>query len=140
MESKKVNQLFVTQYSEYPGPRYCVQGPFSGEDYYHKVLNSEFYKAITNEEKLQINLDGTAGYASSFLDEALGNLVYDFGEIAVKNNIFIVSEQEPEWKEMILNDVFNQWEQRRKNIEAPKKTIDHPDHFTIKDVKITKTT
>ena len=36
-------------------------------------------KSFETKIKLQVVLDGTAGYAPSFLDEAFGNLVYDFG-------------------------------------------------------------
>lgn len=34
---------------------------------------------------LLVDLDGTSGYPSSFLDEAFGELVYDFSLEEVKN-------------------------------------------------------
>lgn len=126
---KKIRNIAVINYSLDPGPRYIRQGDHSGEDYYHRVLNGEFYSALMNDEILEISLDGTSGYASSFLDEAFGNLVYDFTLEKVKSNIFIVSEEEPEWKEMIENESFIEWEQRRKDKREPVKTFDHEEWY-----------
>lgn len=81
---------------------------------------------MINGQVLEISLDGTSGYASSFLDEAFGNLVYDFSLDKVKSSISIVSEEEPEWKDMIENESFNEWEKRRKDQREPEKTVNHP--------------
>ncbi|MGN6601472.1 MAG: STAS-like domain-containing protein [Ginsengibacter sp.] len=131
-------KLIVREYSEYPGPRYCDQGDCSGEDFYHTILNTAFAESYKKNQKLLIDLDGTAGYASSFLDEAFGNLVYDFSLENVKTKIEIISNQEPDWIDMITNDVFIDWEERRKNKEAPKKTVDHPAWYRIQDKELIK--
>jgi hypothetical protein len=128
MESTKF-KLIITEYTEYPGPRYCNQGEHSGEDFYHQKLNSTFYQAISNGNKLTIDLDGTAGYASSFLDEAFGNLVFDFSLDLVKPNLEIISTQEPDWKVMIMNNIINDWEKRRIKDEIPKKTVAHEEWY-----------
>lgn len=118
---KETRKIAVINYSLDPGPRYVRQGDDSGEDYYHKILNNEFYEALINGQVLEISLDGTSGYASSFLDEAFGNLVYDFSLDKVKSSVSIVSEEEPEWKDMIENESFNEWEKRRKDQREPEK-------------------
>lgn len=112
-------------FSEFPGLRNCSISEKSGEEFYHTILNSAFKEAFENEEKLIVNLDYTDGYASSFLDEAFGNLVYDFTLGIVTNVIEIVSIQEPHWVEMIRNQTFLQWEARRLRKERPKVTIVH---------------
>jgi hypothetical protein len=112
-----------------PGPRYCYQGDDSGEDFYHKVLNGKFKESFEKNEILIVNLDGPDGYASSFLDEAFGNLVFDFGLNNVKGRIEIISEEEPEWIEMIETETYEQWEQRRKENSAPKKTVVHDEWY-----------
>ncbi len=138
MEQGK-NKLIIADYSEYPGPRYCSQGKSSGEEFYHSVLNSEFANALTSEKKLEIILDGTAGFASSFLDEAFGNLIYDFSIKIVKKNIEIISKQEPDWGKMIFDEVFNDWERRRIDGVNPKKTKIHPEWFRlVKDELVKK--
>lgn len=121
----------IKEFSEYPGLRHCSISDDSGEEFYHKILNKSFKEAYEKREMLVINLDDTAGYAPSFLDEAFGNLVYDFGITTVNNFLEIVSVQEPDLKEMILNETFKQWEQRRKNQDVPKKTDTHPSWFRL---------
>jgi len=125
MEKEK-NIIIIADYSKSPGPRYCYQGDDSGEDFYHKILNDKFKISLEKEIILIVNLDGPDGYASSFLDEAFGNLVYDFGLQNVKKYIKIISDEEPEWIDMIENETYIQWEQRRKDSQDPKKTTDHP--------------
>jgi len=137
MEPNKY-KLIIADYSEYPGPRYCIQGDHSGEDFYHTRLNGEFFIALENHMKLTIELDGTAGFASSFLDEAFGNLVFDFSSDTVKSNIIIISNQEPDWKEMIMNNIIPDWESRRKKKETPKKTQEHNEWYRLENGTLIK--
>lgn len=132
------NLIYIKDFSEYPGLRHCSISDDSGEEYYHKVLNTIFKETIENDEKITVNIDLTAGYAPSFLDEAFGNLVYDFGLKSVKKHLEIISEQEPDLKEMILDETFNQWQERRDNGDAPKKTDKHNSWFRFIDGKIIK--
>jgi hypothetical protein len=106
MENK--TKLEISQYSMNPGTRYINQGDDSGEDFYHKCLNRKYQEALIKKESLVVDLDGTNGYASSFLDEAFGNLVYDFGLDSVKKNIILISREEPEWIDMINDETFNE--------------------------------
>ncbi len=117
--------LYVSKYTEFPGLRHCSISDFSGEDYYHNILNEAFFLATQNKEILTINLDNTAGFAPSFLDETFGNLIYDFGIDLVQKNIKLISEDEPYLINLIKNETFIQWEERRKKNITPKKTEDH---------------
>ncbi|WP_119258904.1 STAS-like domain-containing protein [Shinella zoogloeoides] len=58
-------------FTKYPGGRYRKHGKGSGEEFRDDYL----VPAIKNEEQLIIVLDGTAGYSSSFLEEAFGGLI-----------------------------------------------------------------
>lgn len=62
-------------FSRTPGARYQSEGDYSGELFRTKLLVPLVREAISNKVKLVIDLDGTAGYATSFLEEAFGGLV-----------------------------------------------------------------
>lgn len=120
-------------FSEYPGLRHCSISENSGEEFYHKVLNKSFYEALISDEKLVIDLDSTAGYAPSFLDEAFGRLVYDFTKNIVENKIEIVSTEEPSWIKDITNLTYSEWETRRLESSSPKITQKHDDWYKVND-------
>lgn len=111
-------KLRVIDFTEYPGPRYQRQGDFSGEEFYVKKLNSAFTQAYREEKKLEVYLDGTAGYPSYFLDESFGELVYDFTLEIVKKRLLIITELNKKRKEKLENETFIQWEERRKRKET----------------------
>lgn len=112
-------KIKVFDFDEFPGLRHCSISENSGEEYYHKVLNQAFKNAYEKNEKLIVDLDGTDAYASSFLDEAFGNLVYDFTLAHVMRLVEIISEDEPHWIVMIKEKTYPQWESRRISKEEP---------------------
>jgi hypothetical protein len=108
METAEVeNALFISvakDFSDTPGPRYSEQGEFSGEDFFGQLLLPKFQEAIKRSTTLVVDLDGTEGYASSFLEEAFGGLSRYFNDAAyVRQHLDIISTEEPHWKEKILN-------------------------------------
>lgn len=66
-KSIKVAEVFT----RYPAGRYLADGPFSGEKFRQEFL----VPALKAGECVTIDLDGTRGYGSSFLEEAFGGLV-----------------------------------------------------------------
>lgn len=58
-------------FSEFPGGRYRKHGPYSGEEFRESIL----IPAFRSHEKLVVNIDGTKGFPSSFLEEAFGGLL-----------------------------------------------------------------
>lgn len=129
-------KIRILDFDEFPGLRHCNISENSGEEYYHKVLNKAFKDAFEKNEELTVDLDGTDAYASSFLDEAFGNLVFDFGLDNVKRLVRIVSEDEPHWIPMLKEKTFLQWEDRRKNNEVPVVTEMHEPWFRLVGDKI----
>jgi phosphomannomutase len=82
-------------FSRAPGARYRTDGKYSGEEFYENILKGLFIEILSLKYKLRIILDGTHGYATSFLDEAFGRLAKDFGIDKVKENVILISEEEP---------------------------------------------
>jgi len=67
-----VETIRVRDFSRFPGPRYIKLGKFSGEAFREEKL----VPAIERSNGLvQVDLDGVAGYGSSFLDEAFAGLL-----------------------------------------------------------------
>lgn len=108
----------LTDYTENPGPRYIDQAPYSGEHFYISLLNKTFAECLKAGDTLLVDLDGTSGYPSSFLDESFGELVYDFGLDVVLEKVTIVSLRK-KWKRMVETETYPEWEQRRKDGKEP---------------------
>ena len=82
-------------FSETPGARYKTDGDFSGQDFFENILEPKFLSIKENGKKIIVNLDNTAGYATSFLDEAFGGLARKYGKDIVLNKIEFISIEEP---------------------------------------------
>ena len=72
MSDEKIINI-ARDFSKTPAGRYLTDGPFSGEHFRESVL----LPALQTHELLKVDLDGTLGYGSSFLEEAFGG----FGEV-----------------------------------------------------------
>jgi hypothetical protein len=65
----------VAEYARSPGGRFRSDGRFSGEWFRDEILVPALSEAIQSGEKLEVELDGTSGYGSSFLEECFGGLI-----------------------------------------------------------------
>ncbi|WP_276682148.1 STAS-like domain-containing protein [Empedobacter brevis] len=102
-------KISILDFSEYPGPRYKIQGNNSGEQFYEEFIKPNFDKAIKNDKKLIVDLDGAAGFASSFLDEAFGRLTKKYSLEVIYNTLEIISEEETSWIDVIFKEILPQW-------------------------------
>lgn len=76
-------------FSKYPAGRYLEDGPANGQLFREKFL----IPALKASSKLTVELDGTRGYGSSFLEEAFGGAVrVGFAPSTVKETFLLVSE------------------------------------------------
>ena len=82
-------------FSRTPGPRYIEEGDYSGESFVKDFFKPIFDKAISLNQKIHINLDGTLGYGTSFLEEVFGGLTREYGKEKVINILSFVSNEEP---------------------------------------------
>jgi hypothetical protein len=130
--------IIAEDFTENPGLRHCSISDDSGEDFYHTILNETFYNSFSKGDILTINLDGSSGYAPSFLDEAFGNLVYDFSLESVNKFLIIISNDEPEWVDYLKTETFKQWEQRRIINDTPKKTASHSPWYRLVEDSLVK--
>lgn len=90
----KVSMLF----SRTPGARYEKEGDFSGEKFRKDILFPKLTQAIQENYILAVDLDGTAGYGTSFLEEAFGGLIRDGITIEqIKNHLDFVSLEDPSY-------------------------------------------
>lgn len=98
-ESDKV--VKVKDYTKFPGPRFIKLGPYSGEWFRKDVL---FPKVQQYGDELIVNLDGTLGYGSSFLDESFAGLVRQGVDKDVVLKIVgnVVCNDDPELKNEIM--------------------------------------
>ena len=104
----------VLDFTEAPGPRFISQGEHSGEQFYVDVLNEKMAQCIKEDKELDVLLDGTAGYPSSFLDQAFGELVYDFTRAIVEKRVHIVTVINRRRKVKLESETYPQWEEKRK--------------------------
>ena len=58
-------------FSRFPAGRFKTDGAYSGERFRDEFLRP----ALQKDDVVEVDLDGVAGYGSSFLDEAFGGLV-----------------------------------------------------------------
>jgi len=81
-------------FSATPGARYKSDGPYSGEEFRDRFLRKELEQP-NSDERIEIDLDGTAGYSTSFLEEAFGGLARLFGSESCLSRFTFKSEEEP---------------------------------------------
>jgi hypothetical protein len=60
----------AAEFSAYPAGRFQSDGPFSGE-----AFRNILAKMLTEFSSVEVDLDDTLGYGSSFLEEAFGGLI-----------------------------------------------------------------
>lgn len=114
---REIIYLSVKDYTEDPGPRYKYQDKqgeeTSGEMFYVKKLNAAFVECYLQGKDLVLMLDDVSGYPSSFLDEAIGELVYDFSLAVVKPVLTFDTIMFKRRAKQVLDETYPQWEERR---------------------------
>lgn len=110
-------KLSVLEFTEDPGPRYIRQDRegtmTSGEAFYLTRLNEGFAKCYEEGKLLVLSLDGVSGYPSSFLDEAIGELVYDFTLEVVSKFLEFETIMYKKRVTQVKEETYPQWESRR---------------------------
>jgi hypothetical protein len=88
-------------FSSTPGARHRSDGLYSGEDFRERLLEPHFKDPKATEE-VTVVLDGTEGYASSFLEEAFGGLARIYGTEVCKERLVFVSTEDELLEDEIL--------------------------------------
>lgn len=102
MESIEIK--IARDFSYAPGPRYIEEGKNSGEKFRQELLAAAFQKAIFEDKKVIVDLDGTDGYGTSFLEESFGGLIRNDGipYDEIIKRLEIISKEE----EYLKDDVY----------------------------------
>ena len=96
-------------FTKIPGARYYTDGPFSGQEFFDKILKEAYKSATLESTKLKVILDGTEGYASSFINEAFRLLGKEYGPDNVWNNIIIISDEIPAYIFKVKEAVYEKF-------------------------------
>ena len=101
-------------FSRCPGARYKREGDFSGEEFREKLLVPALKEAIEMQKKLNIILDGSAGYSTAFIEESFGGLIRidKFSIEELKNCLIITSKEDPSYIDDINQYLENAWKNR----------------------------
>ena len=92
--------LVAKDFSKSPAGRFKTDGPFSGQH-----LREDFIiPALNKFDKVIVNLDGTIGYGSSFLEEAFKGL--DYRLIIESSDMSILEEARKYWSKNTVNQDF----------------------------------
>lgn len=96
----------VTEFSRTPSARVAEEGKHPGEELRRSICPL-IRRALENKVSLIIDLDGAAGYGTSFLEEVFGGLIRDegFSRIQLQNVLKIISNEEPELEDEIWQDI-----------------------------------
>ncbi|MBO4843959.1 MAG: STAS-like domain-containing protein [Bacteroidales bacterium] len=99
------------EYSRCPGARYEREGDYSGERFRETLLYPRLKQAIEEGVKLEVILDGSAGYSTSFIEESFGGLIRT-NKLTLKqleDNLIIISEEDPSYLDDIKKYLNNAW-------------------------------
>lgn len=98
--------VIVRDFSEVLGGRYKSDGPNSGEQFRTEILLPAI-QTLPIGRKLLIDLDGSYGYPTSFLEEAFGGLAREIGPDVLLDKLDFKSDEEPSLIEEIKEYIKN---------------------------------
>jgi len=93
-------------YTTTPGARFKEDGPFSGEAFRETFLEQYFVDPEDNRI-VTIILDGTEGYATSFLEESFGGIARKFGKDRCLKKLNFISNEDKLLVEEIKSYIGN---------------------------------
>ena len=111
--SVKDEVIRVVEWTRTPGSRHRDQGPWSAEQFREEVLRDALDRAIEAGGTLTIDMDGTAGYLPSFLEELFGGLSRRHGTAVVERHLRIIHTDDPVTLEDAWDYVRNPRPQKR---------------------------
>jgi len=95
MIEQRTELSIASEFTRTPGPRKRSEGDHSGEQFLEELLRPRFASTLETGGKLHVNLDGAAGYPTSFLEEAFGGLAREYGSSLVEQVLEFTCNDEP---------------------------------------------
>lgn len=102
MDNKDINISIAEGFSTTPGARYRDEGDYSGQQFREEMLEPAFLKAKEAGVKVVVNLDGTIGYGTSFLEEVFGGLARKYDIADVLKYVDVISSEETYLKDDVI--------------------------------------
>ena len=101
--NKKTIEI-AKDFTPFPAGRYEKDGPYTGEGFRKRIL----VPALKQYDSVEIILDGTIGYGSSFLEESFGGLIREegFSYEEINNKLILISKRKSILKS-IENYIYN---------------------------------
>lgn len=93
-------------FTETLGARVITDGDYSAQIFYRNHLQPKFKVVLAKNGLLEINLDDTYGYPSSFISGSFGRLSIEYGAKTVLSHIVFKSEDDPLMEEIIKNEII----------------------------------
>ena len=111
---KKVFRI-VTEFGRTPSARKDEEGKLSGKAL-RNILKPLIRQCVEADVILVVDLDGTAGYGTSFLEEVFGGLIRNegFSLSDLKQHITFKTEEDPELEDEIWKYVNDAEDERSK--------------------------
>jgi hypothetical protein len=78
----------ATDFSKNLGGRLKALGPFSGEEFFETILEGKYLEAKEKNCQLEIDLDGSSPYGSSFVDQSFGELFRKYNDDVAHRVVF----------------------------------------------------
>lgn len=85
----------IADWTVNPGLQHRWQGRFSAQEYIETSLQSQILHARDNKLKVIIDLDGTRGYAISFIESVFGTITDLAGIEWALANVQVKSDERP---------------------------------------------
>jgi hypothetical protein len=100
--------VIASDFSDAPGARDRRDGPKSGQEFYEDLLRPKFVAAREAGGVLLVDLDGTWGYASSFVSGSFGALAREFGAEEVDKHLALKSGEDSILLEKIHAEIHSE--------------------------------
>lgn len=81
-------------FSDSPGGRTREEGENSGQEFRDTVLEPIYRECLENGETLCIDFDDSFGFGTSFLEEAFGGLVREYGYKDVWSHLKLIANDD----------------------------------------------
>ena len=109
----KMQYVIAKEFGRTPSARKEEEGKLSGREL-RAILVPLIKKAIERGVCFSIDMDGTAGYGTSFLEEVFGGLIRnaDFTLKELEQCLTIKSEEDPDLTEAIWGNIKDAEEER----------------------------
>jgi len=111
-----VQRIVVSSdFSDAPGARYRSDGPKSGQEFLEDLLRPKFLLAEELQGLLHVDLDGTWGYASSFISGSFGALAKEFSARRTRHRLVFKSDEDSILLEKIEKEIETEGDHGKNN-------------------------